>query len=110
AGFGAGAGGRADVPVSWAALGFHGACDPPDMTMLQLAGPAAETAFRLGKLRRELRAVAPTVDDVAARFVHYVHLERSPTERERRVLDALLTYGTAAPPPAPGAQALHVVP
>ena len=34
------------------------------MTMLQLAGPPAATAFRLEKLRAELRSLAPTVTDV----------------------------------------------
>ena len=44
------------------------------MTMLQLAGPPAATAFRLEMLRGELRAVAPAVTDVAAHFEHFVHL------------------------------------
>jgi phosphoribosylformylglycinamidine synthase len=63
------------------------------MTMLQLAGPAAETAFRLAKLRERLEERVPAIRDVAARFVHYVHLERALDARERTVLDALLAYG-----------------
>src|SRR5690606_15206107 len=63
------------------------------MTMLQLAGPAAETAFRLAKLRERLRERVSAIEDVAARFVHYVHLERPLDGRERGVLDALLAYG-----------------
>ncbi len=63
------------------------------MTMLQLAGPAAETAFRLAKLRERLRERVSAIDDVVSRFVHYVHLERPLDDRERDVLEALLAYG-----------------
>ena len=64
------------------------------MTMLQLAGPAAETAFRLHKLREQLAACSSAVVDVGARFEHYVHLETGLGARERSVLEALLEYGT----------------
>ena len=57
------------------------------MTMLQLAGPPAATAFRLEKLRAELRSLAPTVTDVAVHFEHFVNLERPLTDSEQRVLD-----------------------
>src|SRR4051812_50090823 len=63
------------------------------MTMLQLAGPSAATAFRLLKLRTELRALEPAITDVAVRFEHFVHLERPLDSGERRVLEALLDYG-----------------
>ena len=66
------------------------------MTMLQLAGPPAATAFRLDKLRTELRALTPAIADVAVRFEHFVHVARPLTERERRVLEALLDYGGGA--------------
>jgi len=67
------------------------------MTMLQLAGPSAETAFRLAKLRERLREHSSAIDDVDARFVHYVHLERQLDARERGVLHALLAYGERPP-------------
>jgi phosphoribosylformylglycinamidine synthase len=81
------------------------------MTMLQLAGPPAATAFRLDKLRTELRALTPAIEDVAVRFEHFVHLARALTERERRVLEALLDYGGGALhlPDADG-ERLYVVP
>src|SRR5215471_2678531 len=66
------------------------------MTMLQLAGPPAATAFRLLKLRTELRALEPAISDAAVRFEHFVHLERPLDGRERRVLEALLDYGGGA--------------
>jgi phosphoribosylformylglycinamidine synthase len=81
------------------------------MTMLQLAGPPAATAFRLDKLRTELRALTPAIADVAVRFEHFVHVARPLTERERRVLEALLDYGggALALPDADG-ERLYVVP
>jgi phosphoribosylformylglycinamidine synthase len=81
------------------------------MTMLQLAGPPAATAFRLDKLRTELRALMPAIEDVAVRFEHFVHVARALTERERRVLEALLDYGGGALhlPDADG-ERLYVVP
>jgi phosphoribosylformylglycinamidine synthase len=80
------------------------------MTMLQLAGPPAATAFRLEKLRAELRSLASTVTDVAAHFEHFVHVERPLAEHEERVLRALLDYGGGAVPRSGGGQALYVVP
>jgi phosphoribosylformylglycinamidine synthase len=80
------------------------------MTMLQLAGPPAATAFRLEKLRAELRAIAPTVTDVAVHFEHFVNVERPLTAAEQRVLEALLDYGGGAAPATSGRQRLYVVP
>ncbi|HET7609994.1 MAG TPA: phosphoribosylformylglycinamidine synthase, partial [Gammaproteobacteria bacterium] len=80
------------------------------MTMLQLAGPPAATAFRLEKLRAELHSLAPTVTDVASHFEHFVHLERPLTEREDSVLRALLDYGGGAAARTTGRQKLYVVP
>src|SRR5262245_38556753 len=80
------------------------------MTMLQLAGPPAATAFRLEKLRAELSSLASAVTDVAAHFEHFVHLERALTEREERVLRALLDYGGGAGARTAGRQKLYVVP
>jgi len=80
------------------------------MTMLQLAGSPAATAFRLKKLRAELRALAPTVVDVSVYFEHYVHLARPLDAAEQRVLTALLDYGGDAVPAQSGRQHLYVVP
>src|SRR5262245_65326478 len=80
------------------------------MTMLQLAGPPAATAFRIEKLRAELQSFASAVTDVAAHFEHFVHLERALTEREERVLRALLDYGGGAAARTTGRQKLYVVP
>ena len=83
------------------------------MTMLQLAGPAAETAFRLRKLQARLQSRSDAVAGVSVRFRHYIYLERGLDARERAVLDALLDYGTAASPASGGTslrQSLFVVP
>src|SRR5512147_2916009 len=80
------------------------------MTMLQLAGPPAATAFRLKKLRAELRALAPTVTDVTVYFEHYVALAETLTAAQQRVLAALLDYGDGAATPQDGRQRIYVVP
>ena len=80
------------------------------MTMLQLAGPPAATAFRLKKLRAELRALAPSVTDVTVFFEHYVSLAGDLTEAEERVLRALLNYGDGPIAPQDGRQHIYVVP
>ena len=68
--------------------------------ILRLPGPAAETAFRLEKLRGQLRSRVDAVTGVTVSFLHFALSSRPLTVRERDVLDALLTYGTPAGPPA----------
>ena len=79
------------------------------MTMLQLAGPAAETAFRLSKLREQLRSCSDAIRAVSVRFRHFAHAERSLDLAEQVVLDALLNYGTPFEP-VRGEQEVVVVP
>src|SRR5258706_8567596 len=80
------------------------------MTMLQLAGPPAATAFRLKKLRAELRALAPVVTDVTVYFEHYVSLAEELRSEQERVLRALLDYGDGAVTPQNARQRIYVVP
>jgi phosphoribosylformylglycinamidine synthase len=80
------------------------------MTMLQLAGPPAATAFRIEKLRAELRSAAPAVTDVAVHFEHFVDVQRPLTPAEHRVLEALLDYGGGAVERQSGGQQIYVVP
>ncbi len=79
------------------------------MTMLQLPGPMAETAFRLRRLSVQLAAHCPAVRGVAVRYVHFAHTERDLSNAERAILDALLTYGNKAEL-ANGGRELIVVP
>lgn len=68
--------------------------------ILRLPGPAAETAFRLEKLQGQLQSRADAVAGVTVSFLHFALSSRPLTEREQNVLDALLTYGMPAEPPA----------
>jgi phosphoribosylformylglycinamidine synthase len=79
------------------------------MTMLQLPGPTAETAFRLRRLSGQLTARCPAVRGVVVRYVHFAHTERDLSNAERALLDTLLTYGSQAEP-ANGGRDLIVVP
>ncbi len=79
------------------------------MTMLELPGPLAETAFRLQRLSRQLANRCTAVRGVAVRYLHLVHAERALTEAERAILDALLTYGGEVDP-ARGGHEIVVVP
>src|SRR6516225_4405385 len=65
--------------------------------MLQLAGPAALSAFRLAKLLERLRALEPTVAELAARFVHFVDLAEPLSPQQQEILRQLLSYGPTLP-------------
>ena len=80
------------------------------MTMLQLAGPPAETAFRLSRLRERLHATVPAVTGIAVDFLHFVHLESALDDRQASVLRALLEYGAARAPARRRDRELFVVP
>ena len=77
--------------------------------MLQLAGPAAISAFRMPRLLTRLQAVVPDVAAASARFVHFVHPSQPLAERDREVLEHLLRYGAPAVEPETGHD-LFVVP
>ena len=79
------------------------------MTMLQLVGPAAETDFRLSKLRQRFRLRLDVIRDVSVSFVHFVHLSDRLSDSDSALLQALLTYGAKADPISQG-QKLYVVP
>ncbi len=67
------------------------------MTMLlQLPGPSALSSRRLSKLLAYLKTRISEISAVAARFVHFLAIERELTQEERRILDYLLDYGPAA--------------
>jgi phosphoribosylformylglycinamidine synthase len=65
--------------------------------MLQLAGPAALSAFRLAKLLERLRALEPRVAELAARFVHFVDLAEPLSTQQQEILRQLLSYGPTLP-------------
>jgi phosphoribosylformylglycinamidine synthase len=65
--------------------------------MLQLAGPAALSTFRIAKLLERLRALEPAVTGLAARFMHFIDLAEPLSARQQRILTELLTYGPTLP-------------
>ena len=69
------------------------------MAVLKIAGGSALSAFRLDKLNARVRAVQPDARLLAARFWHFVEVERPLDASEAATLDRLLTYGA---PPSPG--------
>jgi phosphoribosylformylglycinamidine synthase len=64
-----------------------------DTGMLTLPGAAALSPFRLQRLLGTLRASAPEITALSARFVHFVDVADELDARERDVLERLLTYG-----------------
>jgi phosphoribosylformylglycinamidine synthase len=64
--------------------------------MLEIPGPPALSAFRITKLLTRVRALAPTVAGLSARFVHFADLARPLTAPEQEVLARLLSYGPSA--------------
>jgi phosphoribosylformylglycinamidine synthase len=79
------------------------------MTMLHLAGPTAETAFRAKKMLESVRARVDAITDLRATYAHFVHIERVLDAAEFKVLQALLTYGAPDERKLPG-HGFHVIP
>ncbi len=61
--------------------------------MLQLRGGRALSSFRIDKLLALLREQNSDILRVGADFIHFVDVEAPLDERERKILDQLLTYG-----------------
>src|SRR5262245_24107892 len=61
--------------------------------MLTLPGAPALSDFRSSRLLAAVRSRAPVVASLEARYVHFVQTTRALAADERKVLDALLTYG-----------------
>jgi phosphoribosylformylglycinamidine synthase len=74
--------------------GLSGAAGSREFPMLVLPGAPALSRFRLDKLLRQLTTLDPRVSGLAARFQHFVDLERPLAADESRVLAGLLEYGT----------------
>ncbi|MBI2380841.1 MAG: phosphoribosylformylglycinamidine synthase [Gammaproteobacteria bacterium] len=61
--------------------------------MLILRGAPALSAFRLEKLLKACRQVAPELTGVYAEFVHFAEIDGELSLPERQILDSLLVYG-----------------
>ena len=62
-------------------------------SMFTLMATSALSDFRAARLLKAIRQVAPGAQGVSARFVHFVHAQRTLTEDESARLQALLHYG-----------------
>jgi phosphoribosylformylglycinamidine synthase len=79
--------------------------------MLLIEGPPALSAFRIAKLLQRLRALAPGVRSLDARFVHFADLSAPLSTAQQAVLAQLLTYGPSlAAARQPGEGRLFIVP
>jgi phosphoribosylformylglycinamidine synthase len=81
--------------------------------MLTLPGAPALSEFRTARLLATVRSRLPDISQLTARFVHFVQTTRELTADERRVLEALLTYGPReahAPISETGARLVVVTP
>ncbi|RPJ78800.1 MAG: phosphoribosylformylglycinamidine synthase, partial [Acidobacteria bacterium] len=67
------------------------------MAILRLRGGLALSAFRLDKLNRRIEVSGSSLRVGSAVFWHFVEAAREPGEREREVLERLLSYGPPAP-------------
>ncbi len=81
----------------------------PNDTFLALDGPSALSSFRAARLLARLQAIEPGIQAVAARHIHFVHLN-GPVQPVRAKLDALLTYGEPFTAAVEGADSFDVVP
>src|SRR5690606_14702200 len=61
--------------------------------MLTLPGAPALSDFRTARLLASIRSRHSGVEALRSHFVHFVQTRRELSADERRVLDALLTYG-----------------
>ena len=80
--------------------------------MLTLTGAPALSDFRTARLLAAVKARHASVRSLTSRFVHFVQTRRELSAAERRVLEALLTYGpreSSARPAAPDNSFLVVV-
>ncbi|HEU4485174.1 MAG TPA: phosphoribosylformylglycinamidine synthase [Povalibacter sp.] len=77
--------------------------------MLTLTGAPAVSDFRLTKLLAAARARIPDIESLTSRYVHFVQTSRELSADERRVVDALLTYGPRHDGSQPSQGALIVI-
>lgn len=68
--------------------------------MLTLPGAPALSDFRTHRLLAAIRSRVPAVESLATRYVHFAQTRRELSQDEKRVLEALLTYGPHSAPQA----------
>ena len=80
------------------------------MSLLNLRGSLALSAFRIEKLNRAVESRTATLRVAAACFWHLVETARDLTPGELADLERLLAHGPAAPPEPEGARLVLVTP
>ncbi|MCX7097873.1 MAG: phosphoribosylformylglycinamidine synthase [Methylococcales bacterium] len=78
--------------------------------MLKFTGTSALSDFRVKKLLSELAALAPTIQNVSARFIHFVDVEGELDSSQTAMLSQLLSYGETSLPTTGNGESLLVVP
>lgn len=78
--------------------------------MLILPGASALSPFRRDKLLNSLQKLQPSVTDVSAEYVHFVHLHENLDAHETELLVQLLTYGPKSDAVSLNGQLLLVTP
>ena len=78
--------------------------------ILHLRGGAALTPFRREKLHLALSERVPGITTLSAEFWHFVELTQAIDDRERQVLERILTYGDPSSGPPPDGSLLLVTP
>jgi len=78
--------------------------------MLHLRGCPALSDFRLQKLHGQIARLVPSLSAVRADFLHVAELDEPFTDKQRALLEKLLSYGPARPGDAPAGVTLVVVP
>ncbi len=58
-----------------------------------LRGRNALSDFRLRKLLHSLQSAAPAIIGLTAEYRHFIELEQSPSGKQQRILERVLTYG-----------------
>ena len=61
--------------------------------MIEIKGPPSHSPFRLQQLLEELRKLNGSIEDLGARYTHFIDSSHQLVQKELEVLKILLTYG-----------------
>ena len=61
--------------------------------MIEIKGPPSHSPFRLQQLLEELRKLSDSIENLGARYTHFINATNQLDQKELGVLKVLLTYG-----------------
>ena len=61
--------------------------------MIEIKGPPSHSPFRLQQLLEELRKLSDSIENLGARYTHFINATNQLNQKELGVLKILLTYG-----------------